>query len=570
MTTPGTVWRTVRHLRPEQLLGRITFRLARPRPVLASAPPRRRQWVALVRPPARESSLQAPDRFTFLGEAHALSDVGWDDPQLGLLWRYNLHYFDDLNAAGAEGRRDLHRSLMGRWMADNPAGRGTAWAPYPTSLRVANWIKLFLGGFDPDAALLDSLATQVRWLGQRLEWHVLGNHLFVNAKALIMAGLFFDGDEAAGWLADGICILERELPEQILTDGGQFERSTMYHALAVDDVLDLLQVVRACGADIAGSVGVEARQLAVTLTGRMPAMLRWLACMSHPDGRIASFNDAAVGIAPPNDELWRVAGALGLSVPTPPTDGVTVLADSGYVRVQRGAAVGIVDVAPIGPDYLLAHAHADTLTFEVSVRGRRLVVNGGTSRYGTSPERVRERGTAAHNTVEIAGQDSSEVWSGFRVGRRARVTGVAVDGWQVQGAHDGYRFLPGAPVHRRHWLWEPDAVTVTDTVSSASSSSTAALARFHLAPGLQLVRDGARWAVREDEQLVAVIEVLAGDAHANVGTHAPRFGVVEPVDVLVVRLRGGCAITRFSWAAKRDSAATAPSGKQLAMPTARG
>lgn len=112
-------------------------------------------------------------------------------------------------------------------------------------------------------------------------------------------------------------------------------------------------------------------------------------------------------------------------------------------------------------------------------------------------------------------------------------------------------------------------MTVTDTVSSASSSP-AALARFHLAPGLQLVRDGARWVVREGEQLVAVIEVIVGAAHTDVGTHAPRFGVVEPVDVLVVRLQDGSAITRFSWSDGRDSVAAAPSGKQPAMPTAPG
>ena len=47
-------------------------------------------------------------------------------------------------------------------------------------------------------------------------------------------------------------------------------------------------------------------------------------------------------------------------------------------------------------------------------------MNSGTSEYGLGEERQRQRGTAAHNTVVIDGENSSEVWAGFRVARRAR------------------------------------------------------------------------------------------------------------------------------------------------------
>ncbi|MEN9780004.1 MAG: hypothetical protein RL014_1152 [Pseudomonadota bacterium] len=92
--------------------------------------------------------------------------------------------------------------------------------------------------------------------------------------------------------------------------------------------------------------------------------------------------------------------------------------DSGYVRLDNGPAVALLDVAPVGPDYLPGHAHADTLSFELSVGAQRVLVNSGTSCYGSSAERLRQRGTAAHNTVVVNGQDSSEVWGGFRVARR--------------------------------------------------------------------------------------------------------------------------------------------------------
>jgi len=58
---------------------------------------------------------------------------------------------------------------------------------------VVNWIKWHLSGNClPDEAL-HSLAVQTRYLFKKLEFHLLGNHLFANAKALIFSGLFFSG-----------------------------------------------------------------------------------------------------------------------------------------------------------------------------------------------------------------------------------------------------------------------------------------------------------------------------------------------------------------------------------------
>ena len=86
-----------------------------------------------------------------------------------------------------------------------------------------------------------------------------------------------------------------------------------------------------------------------------------------------------------------------------------------------GPWVGLIDVAEIGPSYLPAHGHADALTFELSLDGKRVVVDTGTQSYEDGPSRWAQRSTSAHITIEIDGQSSSEVWKSFRVGRRARV-----------------------------------------------------------------------------------------------------------------------------------------------------
>lgn len=494
-------------------------------------------WVA---PARRAPSMVGPETFRFLNDTRSLAEHGWDDRRLERLWRYNLHYFDDLNATAAGERKEWHRALIARWIAENPPGHGTGWEPYPTSLRIVNWIKWLLAGNEPVSDMLDSLAVQVRWLARRIEWHLLGNHLFVNAKALVFAGTFFSGDEALRWHERGARILLRELPEQVLADGGHFERSPMYHALALEDVLDLVNLLRAHGDD-----GTSA--LARALCARVPAMLHWLRCMSHPDGGIAFFNDAAEGVAPANAELETYASRLGFSAPYPPLEGVTHLAASGYVRMARGAAVAILDCAPIGPGYLPGHAHADTLSFELSLNGRRLVVNGGTSCYGTSAQRVRERGTAWHSTVQVAGCDSSEVWSGFRVGRRARPGPVTIGNFCVECSQDGYRFLAGSPRHHRRWSVDEDGLRVEDWLTDRRHT---AVARFHLAPGIDArSQDDARrhWVVEFRGSPIARCEIGVGSARVERSEHAPQFGTRIPIQTLAVQLDAGRASVHWRW-----------------------
>ena len=91
-----------------------------------------------------------------------------------------------------------------------------------------NWIKWALAGNRLSNEALHGLVVQIRYLVKRLEIHLLGNHLFANAKALVFAGLFLSGSEPDCWLNTGLRILAREVPEQILADGGHFERSPMY------------------------------------------------------------------------------------------------------------------------------------------------------------------------------------------------------------------------------------------------------------------------------------------------------------------------------------------------------
>ncbi len=485
------------------------------------------------------------ERFRFLNEIHDLSDAGWDDPKLAKLWRYNLHYFDDLNAYDANARTEWHRALLLRWVRDNPPTFGSGWEPYPTSLRIVNWIKWALSGNVLPPGCVQSLAVQARWLSRRLERHLLGNHLFANAKALVFAGLFFDGEEANAWLENGLRILAVEVPEQILSDGGHFERSTMYHALALEDMEDLCNVV----AVFSHAIPPGRKSAVGAWPGRIYSMLRWLVAMSHPDGEIAYFNDGAAGVAPIPLELTQYAARLGLSQVAEARHELTQLSDSGYVRVEIGDAVVMLDVAPVGPDYLPAHAHADTLAFEMSLYGQRVFVNSGISRYGTGSERLRQRGTPAHNTVVVDGRDSSEVWGGFRVARRARPVGLEIvrdGGLTVRCAHDGYRWLQGKPQHRRQWSFSDETLVVEDLISGSFRNAEA---RFHLHPSVELLdstNDVATLLLPLGQRVRVSIE--GGALRTDAATWHPEFGRSQPTICLVVEFHNTMSRTSIHWA----------------------
>jgi uncharacterized heparinase superfamily protein len=517
-------WQTVRWLRPVQVYGRLWLRLRRPRPDLRAAPPLRPHTAAWIRC-ARTASMTGPDSFRFLNvERRIAAASDWSRPDWPKLWLYNAHYFDDLVAADATARTAWHRAIAARWILENPPAQGAGWEPYPTSLRIVNWVKWALAGNALDESARQSLAVQTRFLGKRLEIHLLGNHLWANAKALVFAGTFFDGDEAAAWRARGLALLRRELEEQILPDGGHFERSPMYHAIVLADLLDLLQLARVYP-------GLLTDEDVAAWRETVRRMQRWLQVMTHPDGDISFFNDAALDIAPTLTALIEYAAALGVAWDRAPLAPIEALADSGYVRLQIGPAVLIADVGEIGPDHLPGHAHADTLSFELSLRGQRVLVNGGTSTYEVTAERLRQRGTAAHNTVVVDGVDSSEVWSSFRVGRRARPLAVAWgrDGYALwlSAGHDGYRRLPGKVIHRRGWRLDPEGLVVEDALEGRYKL---AQARFQVLPGGEFT-----WTV----------EGASGRLAA--ATWHPRFGQSMACEVLSVTADAPVWTTGFRW-----------------------
>lgn len=544
MQTLLRYWYTLKYLKPIQIYGRLRFKIIRPHPDLSPPPSIRNiNWSLWEKPAERRQSMLGPETFCFLNETYTLSKIGWNNPELSKLWCYNLHYFDDLNASGAFKRLQWHRDLISRWLKENPPSFGVGWEPYPLSLRIVNWIKWALSGNKLSKEAIESLAVQGRWLTKRLEVHLLGNHLLSNAKALFFLGLFFEGKEAERWLNIGLEILEAQFPEQILKDGGHFELSTMYHILVLEDVLDLCNIIRA--SNVCSNHLSSFYCLLNKIAGKM---LEWLDTMCHPDGEISFFNDAAFNIAPSPYEIKEYAQRLGIPIPKC-GDQIINLEYSGYIRINHQGAAFFFDAAPLGPDYLLGHAHADTLSFELSLNGKRVIVNSGTSCYGNSPKRIEERGTAAHNTVIVNGMNSSDVWKGFRVARRARPFGLEISTdkiLQVKCAHDGYAHLSGSPIHWRECKFYDKSIVITDWIEG---NFQCAEARLHLHPDLKILKINLQRNVLHlaIQDTFIKIHVKGGNIKLHKNYWHPEFGIAIPSTAISIKFNKKKVTTIIAW-----------------------
>jgi uncharacterized heparinase superfamily protein len=509
----GRLGRTVVRLRPAQLGQRIRLRAQRAaldrrvplagRLLAGPDPGSGPGWPAGFRPldarlrrdPRDVGMLRAGEAY-LLGVRQAIAPpagdgsaswtkADWTAADAPLLWRFHLYYWDwawalagpAADEGAGPGGRELFAAIWESWQATVPWGRGPAWRPYPAALRAWSFCGLYqhlAPAGRAKRAFRAELAALAGFLRRNLETDVGGNHLIKNLKALAGLAVFF-GDDTL--LTGTLSRLVRQLGVQVLPDGGHFERAPAYHCQVLGDLIDVARLLRSSG-----------RPEPARLGSAITAMRGWLGAVLTPAGEVPLLNDG-YAVEPSLLALLAVSPA--------PAGPLHLLPDTGLVRATAGGWHLLADVGPPCPRELPAHAHADTLGCLVHLDGRPLLVDTGTSTYAPGATRDHERSTAAHNTAEVDGQDSTEVWGAFRAGRRARVLDVAAgadgagEAVTVQASHDGYRHLPGRPVHRRRWTVRAGELRVDDTVSGRGRHQVTV--RWHLAPGtgLRLVPDGA-------------------------------------------------------------------------------
>jgi uncharacterized heparinase superfamily protein len=255
--------------------------------------------------------------------------------------------------------------------------------------------------------------------------------------------------------------------------------------------------------------------------------MQWLQTMIYNNEELAHFNDCANGIAPKFSKLVNYAAELGVAVPNHDVPKFIYHKSSGFVVYKDNGFHLIADIGKVGPDYLPGHAHADTLSFELAVKGHRVIVNSGTSVYGSTKERLRQRGTSAHSTVQIDNQDSSEVWSGFRVANRAIPFDISVNFsknslMSFSACHDGYKRIMGSPIHKREFIYSNTSLEINDQISGFGNP---VVSRYFIHPDIEISKVEEEFLFCKNKEVIVKLSLeSAHDALIYDSTYHDKFG----------------------------------------------
>jgi hypothetical protein len=495
-------------------------------------------------------------------------------------WELNrLHHLPLLALAhGVTGdalyRRELFEQLAS-WLAANPYPKGINWiSGIELGIRLVNltYALMLLGADELSTAERRIIFEFVRLHGRHLDRYPsrhssCANHAIAEALGLYIAGAAFPGlPEAAGWKRRGASTLEEQILRQIHADGGSFEYSVPYLTFVVEHVLLYWLWSRHYG-DSPGRQ-VEARlyaalELLSNLTdsrGNYPLIGDSddgcvLKLLQEPHrNHLSLLNAGAVLFHQPQ---WLSHGAaydmktccllgadsqrrwlhLKESAPQRDTE-VRHFAESGWVviRDRRREALFVGNNSPLGLRPLGGHGHADALSLWLSVRGRPFLVDPGTYLYHDGGAWRRYfRGTAAHNTIRVDGQDQAPIVSDFMFGRFYEVGAVRVqeaDGTVVWSAqHDAYRTLGDPLVHQRVVTYDTHqgCFTVEDTLQCQGRHAVECF--FHFSPDCSVavaqavatVRSGDVQITLQMDPAWSLCRCVRGQTEPILGWYSPRF-----------------------------------------------
>jgi uncharacterized heparinase superfamily protein len=556
--------RTLSHISPAQIMWRCRYILRRkmrrypavPRPAtpphlndacLTSLCDFLSKWV-LIEPPKSNllKEMMASGALTFMSHTVPCPEgLPWQHKDQPRLWLYHLHYFDYALWAARATVADAGKSAeaqveyreqvlawMHDWIESNPPGADIAWDAFTISKRLVNWAFAIAAFEIQDARVLASYQQQTRYLAKSLEHDIRANHLLKNAVALVVAGTLLQDDV----LGLGLTLLEQELNEQVLRDGGHYERSPMYHLHVLEDVL-VARVV----------LGKDQSFFDKTLK----SMIEFLERILHSDGDIPLFNDAALADATAPRTLLALARKQIAFSFVKTRVGCDALKDAGFYVLgpEDASARMIVKAGASGPDYQLGHAHCDMLSYEFTVGVRRVIVDSGVHGYADSPYRDYCRSTRAHNTVSVNAMEQLEYWSTFRVGRRYTPTIYAWEkteiGQLLHAGHDGFRPY----LHQRKVIFHTGGFwLIVDTVKGPSAISAESYIHFH--HDLNLEQQDNLWHIRDNEVDVTIVPfgvshavTCQGETDPHQGWYCPEFGKALPAPALTLQATGNSEIT---------------------------
>ena len=431
------------------------------------------------------------------------------------------------------------RTLLESWFEQAPYPFGVNWcSSLEHAIRLTNWsFAWHLLGSDASPLFQGEAgeAFRLRWLtsiyqhchfiaGHLSRHSSANNHLMGEATGLLIGGCTWPmWSESAQWRKVAYAEMEREATLQTFADGVNKEQAVWYHHAVADMMLVAGLVARANDMDFGP-----------TYWQRLLSMFEYLASLMDVGGNVPQIGDADDGLLVRFDPAhgfdpfqsllatgavmfqradlrtkargfdeksrWLLGDAAAAKFATLvgkpeelvlpvrrefPQGGYYILG-SDFETPQEVRIVA--DAGPLGYLSIAAHGHADALAFTLSAGGLPILIDPGTFAYHTE-RRWRDyfRGTSAHNTVRVDGEDQSVKAGNFlwlqHAQARVEAFETLPDGGRLVATHDGYQRLPDPVKHRRRWLYEAahKRLVVTDEIEGRAAHRLEWF--WHFAPG---------------------------------------------------------------------------------------
>jgi uncharacterized heparinase superfamily protein len=235
---------------------------------------------------------------------------------------------------------------------------------------------------------------------------------------------------------------------------------------------------------------------------------------------------------------------------TPIIDGLQVgsFPDAGYDVMHRSDGLFVLfDRGILGMPPLFNHGHADALSFLVYKNGLPFIVDTGTYRYNHVPEwRTYFKGTSAHNTVTVNGQDQALQVTGFIWKDSYSVDYHREDnekGVIIGGRHTGYAHGKNLVYHARTVQADTlGPVIVRDSFQGKATYSFDF--RLHLHPSVRLQEQGHWLILSHGEERIALafaggeLKQMKGSVEPRAGWFSKGYGHMEETVTLSAKRHG--------------------------------
>lgn len=331
-------------------------------------------------------------------------------------WQFNRHHELKLLAHQYNRVRDERYAkaaarLFASWVTKEACPKEASgyetecWRTIECGIRMgANWPYVLFTFYQTEA-----FTDEILYLWYRSVWehgnriykhHTRGNWLIMEMNGLAQIGILYPQFlQSERWLKKAWTMLTEELDRQIYPDGFQYELSSGYHDVVINNYQRVMEAVKAFDSPVP-----------VGITDKLIKACHLDVKLMMPDGSIPDLNDGKREqvrklLLPkqrflPEDPVieWAVSGGvrgrkpeyLSLSLPY---SGIAVMRD-GW---GPGHTWALLDVGPFGR----GHQHEDKLSLLIYAGGKLVLTEGGNYAYDDSKMREYVISTQAHNTVTV-------------------------------------------------------------------------------------------------------------------------------------------------------------------------